>query len=322
MKKIGFVSKIYPEYTFEQIMDTASKLGYDSVEMAAWPKMKEEEKQFWINRYPDTPLSLLYCFTGVCHLDVDSLTEEKIAYIKEYEKKTGVTIHALSWYANPLEDDEKLREKHVAHMKKLIVAANKLGIEIVSIFIGRDQYKNEEENLQMAIEMWTPLVKMAEEYNVKICNENCPMIFTYEQWPGGQNIMHSPKTWKRMFEAIDSPNFGLTYDPSHMGWQHMDYIKPIYDFKDKIYYVHFKDARVDQRKLDEVGIMAPPLEYYIPVLPGFGDIDWGRFVSALNEVGFTGQGSVEIEDEYYTGSDEAVEDSLKISLAHMRQFIK
>lgn len=67
--------------------------------------------------------------------------------------------------------------------------------------------------------------------------ENCSMWFTNDEWPGGQNLMTTPVNWRKVFAVLDSPNFGINYDPSHFIWQQIDYIKPLYEFKDKIFYI-------------------------------------------------------------------------------------
>lgn len=321
MIKIGYVDTIFADSTFEEVMNTAAELNFDNIEIAAWPKLNDKEIEAIKASYPSTPASLLNYFIGITHIDISELTEEKVKYIKNYEKEKGVEISALSYYGNPLEPNELLRKRYFQHLKDLIIAASKLDIKIINTFLGRDPRKTKEENIKIAIEFWTPIIKMAESYKIKIAIENCPMFFTAEQWPGGLNLMTTPAIWKQLFDAIPSDYFGLAYDPSHMGWQHMDYINPIYDFKDKIFYIHFKDAKIYKDKLNKVGIMAYPLEFYSPVLPGFGDIDWGKFISALNDIGFRGYSSIEIEDEAYTDSKENIYKALIISLNKIRQYI-
>ena len=106
------------------------------------------------------------------------------------------------------------------------------------------------------------------------------MLFTADEWPGGKNLAASPAIWRRMFAEIPSANFGLNYDPSHMVWQQMDYIAPIGEFSSRIFRVHLKDVAVDRQRLDEVGILAYPLEFHTPKLPGRGDVDWAQFSAA------------------------------------------
>lgn len=196
-----------------------------------------------------------------------------------------------------------------------------LGINTVTTFIGRDKTKTVEENLQIFKEVWIPIVKFAEENNVKIAIENCPMLFTYDEWPGGLNLATTPSIWRRMFELIPSANFGLNYDPSHFVWQQIDYIKPVYEFSKRIFHVHFKDIKVYKDKLDQVGIMATPLEYISPKIPGLGDVNWGKFVSALTDIRYTGPACIEIEDKAFEDSLESVKKSIIISRNYMKQFI-
>ena len=132
----------------------------------------------------------------------------------------------------------------VEHLKNVIRASHKLGIGMVTTFIGRDQTKNIEENLELVKEVWPPIIKLAEEENVKIAIENCPMLFGPDQWPGGQNLMTTPVIWRKVFDILDSDYIGINYDPSHFVWQMIDYIQPLYEFKDKIFHVHYKDIKL------------------------------------------------------------------------------
>jgi sugar phosphate isomerase/epimerase len=302
--KIGFVSAILDDYTFEQMIDTAQQMGYECVEVACWPKGKAERR-----------------YAGVTHIDVDTLDDAKVKYIQEYCEKRGVEISALAFYPNTLDGDAEKRNANVEHLKKVIRASAKLGVGMVTTFIGRDQHKNVEENMVLVKEVWPPIVALAEELDVKIAIENCPMLFGADQWPGGQNIMTTPANWRRVFEILPSKNLGINYDPSHFVWQMIDYIKPIYEFKDKIFHVHYKDIKLYKDKLDDVGTMAYPLEYMSPKLPGLGDVDWGRYVSALTDIGYEGYTCVEIEDKAFEGSDERKLDSMRLSRKYFGQFV-
>ncbi|MBN7807845.1 sugar phosphate isomerase/epimerase [Agrobacterium rosae] len=319
--KLGFIDTIFANKSFEEVMDFAADQGFDNVEVACWPKKSQTEVDAFLASNGDIQESLLNYFIGITHIDVHTLTDEKVACLKEYQRKTGVAISALAYYANPIEPSEDLRRKHRDHYMVLIEAAARLDINMVTTFIGRDQTKTVRENIETAVTFWTPIIRQAEAHGVRIAIENCPMYFNEDQWPGGQNLMTSPAIWRQMFAAITSDNFGLCYDPSHMIFQHMDYINPIYDFADKIFYIHFKDAKVLKHKLDEHGIMAYPLQYTAQKLPGLGDIDWGKFVSALNDIGYEGYTSIEIEDTAFDGSDEAIRKSLILSKRYLSQFV-
>jgi len=302
--KLGFVSAILAEYSFEELIDTASRLGFKCVEVACWPRGESERR-----------------YAGISHIDVQNLTEVDAECIKEYCKEKEIEISSLAYYPNTIGNNLEQRKNNVDHLLKVIEASAKLDVNMVTTFIGRDQNKNVEENIELFKEVWPPIVNFAEEKGVRIAIENCPMLFGKEQWPGGQNLFTSPKIWRKLFGIIKSKNFGINIDPSHFIWQKMDYIAPIYEFKDRIFHVHFKDIKVHQNKLDEVGILAYPLEYMSPKLPGLGDVNWDAYVSALTDIGYDGYACIEIEDRAFETNDERVLDSLKLSKRYMEQFV-
>ena len=304
--KLGFVSAILDQSNYEEMMDIASDLGFECVEVACWPQGKAERR-----------------YAGVSHIDAERVLEDE-AYAKhilDYAAEKNVEISSLAYYPNTLDPDLEKRQAAVDHLMALIKASAKLGINMVTSFIGRDQSKTVEENLEIVKEVWPPIIKLAEEQGVKVAIENCPMLFGADQWPGGQNLMTTPANWKKVFEILPSDNFGINYDPSHFVWQMIDYIKPIYEFKDKIFHVHYKDIEVYPDKLQEVGIMGYPLDFMSPKLPGYGDVDWGKYVSALTDIGYDGYTCIEVEDKFFEGSQEKVLDSLKLSKRYMTQFV-
>lgn len=302
--KLGFVSAILDQSNFEEMIDKASELGFSCVEVACWPQGKAERR-----------------YAGVSHINVDDLDDKKVAYIKDYCSKKKVEISSLAYYPNALDSDLEKRRIVVEHLKKLIIASSKLGVGMITTFIGRDQSKTIDENLELVKEIWPPILTLAKENNVKVAIENCPMLFGADQWPGGQNLMTTPAIWKRVFEILPFDNLGINYDPSHFVWQMIDYIKPIYEFKERIFHVHFKDIKIYQDKLNQCGIMAYPLEFMSPKLPGLGDVDWGRYVSALTDIGYDGYTCIEVEDKAFERSRDKVTDSLILSKRYMEQFV-
>lgn len=302
--KMGFVSAILEDYTFEEMIDIAARMGYACVEVACWPTGKAERR-----------------YAGVSHIDVDALDDEKTRYIQNYCATKKVEISSLAFYPNTMDGNLEKRNAAIEHLKKVICASAKLGVNMVTTFIGRDQRKSVEENLEMIREIWQPIIALAEEKGVKIAIENCPMLFGRDQWPGGQNLMTTPVVWRRVFEILPSDNLGINYDPSHFVWQMMDYIKPIYEFREKIFHVHFKDIKVYRDKLNDVGIMAYPLEFMSPKLPGLGDVDWGKYVSALTDIGYDGFACIEVEDRAFEGCQKKTIDALKLSKRYMEQFV-
>ncbi len=304
--KLGFVSAILDGFTYEEMMDTASELGFQCVEAACWPQGKAERR-----------------YAGVSHIDAERVLEDDAyaAHVLDYAKEKSIEISALAYYPNTLDADLKKRAQAVEHLKTLIRAAAKLGVGMVTTFIGRDQSKTVEENLELVKEIWPPIIELAEKEDVKIAIENCPMLFGAQQWPGGQNLMTTPAIWKEVFALLNSDHLGINYDPSHFVWQMIDYIKPIYEFRDKIFHVHCKDIKLYQDKLDQVGIMAYPLTFMSPKLPGLGDVDWGKYISALTDIGYDGYTCIEVEDKAFEGTKEKVLDSLKLSKRYMENFV-
>lgn len=210
--KLGFLTAICDGMDFEEVVDFAAENHLECMEVACWPQGGAQRR-----------------YAGVSHIDVVNLTEEKAGKIKALCASKGVEISSLAYYPNPLDPDLGKRRQYIEHLYKLIDASAMLGVNMVTTFIGRDPEKNVDDNMELVKEIWPPIIRYAEEKGVRIGIENCPMLFTNDEWPGGQNIMTTPANWRRVFEIIDSPNLGINYDPSHFVWQMIDYIKPIYE---------------------------------------------------------------------------------------------
>jgi sugar phosphate isomerase/epimerase len=301
--KLGFVSAILPDLGLEEVLSFANAEGFDCVELMCWPKGKAERR-----------------YAGVTHVDAASLDAAGAARIRQLLGEHGVSISALGYYPNPLCPDEAEARAYVEHIKAVVRAAGLLGVSTVTSFVGRDWTKPVDAQWPRFLDTWRPIVAHAEQHQVRIGIENCPMLFTGDEWPGGKNLATTPAAFRRMFADIPSPSFGLNFDPSHFVWQHMDYLKPLREFKDRIFHAHAKDVRVDRERLDDVGIMATPLEFHNPKLPGLGDVSWGRFFSVLSDTGYEGPVCVEVEDRAYEGSLERRKDALRQSLRFLRNF--
>ncbi|GMV81265.1 MAG: hypothetical protein AMXMBFR7_24490 [Planctomycetota bacterium] len=302
--KLGFVSAILPDLSLEEVFAFAAAEGFACVELMCWPKGKAERR-----------------YAGVTHLDVAGFTKQDAARVNKLAAKHGVAISGLGYYPNPLAPDTKEAAVYVAHIQKVIEASALLGVNVTNTFVGRDWTKSVDANWPRFLKTWNPLVKFARDCGVKIGIENCPMLFTSDEWPGGKNLATSPKIWRRMFEDIPSPSFGLNYDPSHLAWQQMDYLKPLVEFRERLVHVHAKDVRIDRAKLDDAGILATPLEYHCPKLPGLGEIAWGRFCSVLGDAGYAGPVCIEVEDRAYEKSVETRKQALRQSGRYLRNFL-
>jgi sugar phosphate isomerase/epimerase len=304
MMRLGFVSAIWPEESLESVFRIAADVGYDCVEVMCWPVGKATRR-----------------YAGITHIDVDGFSASQAAEVRALTQRYGVQISGLGYYPNPLAPDNDESRTAVEHLKKVIVASAELGLGRVNTFVGRDPAKSVEKNWPKFLDTWQPLIEFAQQHGVKIGIENCPMLFTEDEWPGGKNLAHSPAIWRKMFESIPSDHFGLNYDPSHMVFQQMDYLAPMRDFASRLFHIHAKDVRVDQHKLDQVGTLAYPNLYHTPKLPGLGEVDWGRFFSVLGDAGYRGPVCVEVEDRIYEGSLENRILALRQSHDYLRQFV-
>jgi len=302
--QLGFVSAILPDLTFQQLFETAGSLGFDCVEVCCWPAGKAERR-----------------YAGVSHIDVVGIGAAEIERIQAVVQRTGVQISGLGYYPNPLSPNSAEASAAVNHLQAVIRAARLLGITRVNTFVGRDWTQSIDANWPRFLDTWRPLIALAEDCGVRIGIENCPMLFTADEWPGGKNLAVSPEIWRRMFSDIPSASFGLNYDPSHMIWQHMDYLAPLREFRDRLVHIHAKDVRLDQQRLDQVGILAHPNRYHTPKLPGMGDVNWGRFFSQLTDAGYRGPVCVEVEDRAFEGSLDDRIASLQQSLTYLRNYI-
>jgi sugar phosphate isomerase/epimerase len=302
--KLGFVSAIVPELSLDEVLSLAKAEGFACVELMCWPRGKAERR-----------------YAGVTHVEVENLDQRGADRIREATAKAGVAISGLGYYPNPLSPDPAESCTCVEHIKRVIAASKLLGVGLVNTFIGRDWTRSVDDNWPRFLEVWRPLIKYAEEQEVRIGIENCAMLFTRDEWPGGKNLAHSPAIWRRMFQDIPSPYFGLNYDPSHLVWQQMDRVKPIYEFRDRIFHVHAKDAKLLRDKLDDVGILAAPLEYHRPKLPGLGDVEWGKVISALTDIGYRGPVCIEVEDRAFEGDLESRRQALRVSRAYLSQYL-
>ncbi len=305
MFKFGLLTAILEEMNFEEVVSYAFSLGLNCLEVACWPHASSAGRRY----------------AGTCHIDAEALTKKKAEEIKRTIEDNAISITALGYYPNMLDSDTKKRETYINHVYSLIDAAKLLNVDMVSTFLGRIQGKTFSENLKTAKEVWTPILRYAEQKNVRIAIENCPMWFTDDEWPGGQNIMTTPKNWKEIFDILDSDSLGINFDPSHFVWQGMDYISPIYEFKEKMFHFHCKDIKIYPDKLKRVGVMANPLEYMSPKIPGLGDVNWSKFISAITDIGFSGGVVAEIEDKAFESDIFEKKHAIEQTVGYLKNYV-
>ena len=294
--KLGLMSAALPQLSLEQLAAWASQNRFGMLEIACWPKGRSDRR-----------------YAGVTHIDVATLDKAGAQEINEMIERHGLEISSLGYYPNPLHPDADHRAEVIEHLKKVIVAAEMLNVPIVGTFVGRNKDATFEANLDQFAQIWPPIVKFAADHGIKIAIENCPMIFSNDEWPGGNNLAINPQIWRKMWEIIPDQNFGLNLDPSHLVWQFIDYTRVVHDFKDRIFHVHAKDMRIDRDQLYQRGIMSAGMGWQIPRLPGLGEVNWAQFISALYEVGYDYVVSIEHEDRAFEATEELVKRGFLIS---------
>lgn len=302
--KLGLMTAALPDRSLEEVAAWASANDFEALELCAWPTGEAERR-----------------YAGVTHVDVVDFDQAKAQHVLDLMDHYQLGISSLAYYPNPLHPDPQHRQAVIDHLKKVIRAAELLGVEIVGTFVGRDQHKTLEENWGTFEQVWPPIVKFAAEHGVKIAIENCPMIFSNDEWPGGNNMAYSPAIWHRMFEIIPDENFGLNFDPSHLVWLFIDYVRAVYEFKERIFHVHAKDLRIDYEGLYQNGTMSLGMGWQIPRIPGLGDVNWSQFISALYGAGYDFVVSVEHEDRAFEGTEELVKRGFLIARDTLRPYI-
>lgn len=300
--QLGFVSAILPDLSLEEVFHYAADEGFGCVEVMCWPPGRADRR-----------------YAGVTHIDVTNLTDERVGQIKELVHSTGVAISGLGYYPNPLDPDIDHRRMVTDHLLKVIAAAPRLGVSVVNTFVGRHPAKSIDDNWPGFLEVWPGIIQRAEQAGVKIGIENCPMLFSKNEWPGGKNLAISPRVWRKMFEAIPSQSFGLNFDPSHLVWQNIDYVRCVRDFGKRFVHVHAKDARIDHDRLYERGNL--DLDWHTPKIPGLGDVDWGQFFSALTDTGYQGAVCIEVEDRAFEKTLVDRQRSLRLSKRFLEQYV-
>jgi sugar phosphate isomerase/epimerase len=292
--KLGVLTAALPRLSFDQVATWAATNGLGMIEVACWPREGAERRRY----------------AGVAHIDVASLDPGKV---RDTLDRTGIEISALAYYPNNLHPDPAERRKANTHLKKVIDAAAKLDVPIVGTFVGRDPRKNLPENFREFRKVWPRLVDHAEQRGVSIAIENCPMIFSWDEWPGGTNLAATPAIWDEMFSIVPSESFGLNLDPSHLVWLMIDHDRVVRDYASRIMHVHAKDLEIDREGLYRHGTASLGMGWQVPRLPGLGEVDWGRFIGQLYRVGYDYVVSIEHEDRAFEATPELVERGLLLA---------
>ncbi|MDA8203358.1 MAG: sugar phosphate isomerase/epimerase [Chloroflexi bacterium] len=302
--KLGLLTAPFPQTPLVEVAGWAATNGFEALEVACWPASEGAQRRY----------------AGTSHIDVAGLSPERAREIVDELASKGISISGLGYYPNPLHPDVGHRAVVVDHLGKVIDAAGLMGVPVVNTFIGADASKTQDQNWETALTVWPDIVRRAQDRGVRIAIENCPMIFSYDEWPSGHNLAYSPRIWRRMFEAFGE-TVGLNLDPSHLVWQMIDIERVVREFGPRIWHVHAKDLQIDREGLYEHGILSLGMGWQVPRLPGLGDVPWARLFSALYRVGYDGVICVEHEDRAFEGSDELVKRGFLLARDVLRPWV-
>lgn len=302
--KLGLLTAPFEDRPLAEVAAWAASVGYEQLEVAAWPRAGAERRRY----------------AGTAHLPVEDLTAARASEIVDELAGLGITMSALGYYPNNLDPDPETRRVVNEHTIRVIRAAAVLGVGVVNTFIGADPRRTQDENYADALDAFRPIVDAATDAGVRLGIENCPMIFSADEWPGGKNVAYNPRIWRRML-ADFGPTLGLNLDPSHLVWLMIDAERVVREFGDRIWHVHVKDLAIDPDGLYEFGTMSEGIGWQVPRLPGLGQVDWGRFIAALQGVGYDGVLCVEHEDRDFEGTDALLEEGFLIARDTVRRYV-
>ncbi len=222
---------------------------------------------------------------GCKHLCVDfddAAAADAIAQVRD----AGLRISSLACYMDISDADEQAREANRAALTRTVEMASANGIDVVCCMAGRPagEMSREDTITQVAGPFYADFTARAADLGVKLAMEN---------WTA-TNICNLAQ-WKLIFETVPAENFGLNFDPSHLVWQGIDYLKAVEIFGERIFHVHAKDTEIVAHKLAWVGNLCGT-GWWRYCIPGYGEIDWGVFIARLRDNGYNNTLSIEHED--------------------------
>jgi sugar phosphate isomerase/epimerase len=303
--RLGFLTAPFGETPLSEVAAWAGANGFESLEIACWPRSTGTARRY----------------AGTSHIDVADLSEARATEIVDELASHGLAISGLGYYPNPMHPDREVREAAIAHQKLVIEAAAKMKVPFFNTFMGGDAAKHVDDNWETALTIWPDIVAHARGHGVKVTIENCPMIFSHDEWPGGHNIAWSPYIWRRILDQWGD-TIGLNYDPSHLVWLMIDQERFIREFGPHILHVQAKDVEIDRDGLYERGSLSSGIGWQVPRLPGLGEANWARIFAALWRAGYDGDVAIEHEDRDFEGTDELVKRGFLLARDVLRPYIK
>jgi sugar phosphate isomerase/epimerase len=305
MMKLGILTAPFPDTPLAEVANWAAGAGFSALEIACWPSAGTEKRRY----------------AGTAHLPIETMTATQASEIMGMVADRGLTVSGLGYYPNPLHADAAHRDAVIGHLRKVISAAALMNVSVVNTFVGGDRTLPVDQNWARAVEIFTPIVRHARENGVTLAFENCPMIFSLDEWPGGHNIAYAPRIWRRIFETWGDA-VGMNYDPSHLVWQMIDQDRFIREFGGRMVHVHAKDLMIDRDGLYENGILSAGMGWQVPRMPGLGEVNWPTFFSGLYRAGYEGPIIIEHEDRTFEGTEEKIKRGFALARDVLRPFVK
>ena len=277
----------------EEMCRTAKDMGYEGLEIASWGQIdlqKAAEDPEYIRDLKGTLEKYgLGCWAIGAHLPGQCVGD--------------VWDPRLDGFA-PAElagKPDEIRAWGIQQLKYAAMAAKAMGVGVVTGFMGSPIWKmwysfpqTTEEMVEAGFQqikgLWPPIFDVFDKCGVKFALEVHPTEIAFDYY--------STRKLLEVFEYRET--LGINFDPSHLIWQGMDPAMFLYDFADRVYHVHIKDAAVNLNGRN--GILGSHITFGDPrrgwnfVSPGHGDVDFDKIIRILNVKGYDGPLSVECED--------------------------
>jgi sugar phosphate isomerase/epimerase len=287
----------WADLPLETLAQKVSDWGFDGLELACWGDHFEVDKALESDSYVQSRRDILNKYNLECWAIGTHLVGQCVGDYPIDERHKNILPRRIWGDGDP----EGVRQRAAEEVKNTARAAAKLGVKVVTGFTGSKIWplvamfppvlpEMIEAGYQDFADRWNPILDVFDEVGVKYALEVHQGEIAYDFW-----------TAKRTLEAIGQREaFGINFDPSHLYWQMVDPVAFIYEFADRIYHMHVKEAI---RVLDgRNGILSSHLFFgdqrrgWDFVSPGRGGVPFERIFRALNAVGYAGPLSIEWED--------------------------
>lgn len=216
--------------------------------------------------------------------------------------------------------DERARAERVQTALAGVAWAADHGVKRLMMSHARDLEASPEENVAIAVSAWGQVADEADRRGVLLC---------IEHWPNaGKNLAITPEFWRAIFHGISAKAIGLCFDPSHLIWMGVDWMRALREFGPRVHYAHAKDTEIIPEGQYQFGIYGRQLDKQTPgdngwwryTLPGFGRVHWGEYIGALLDVGYDFALTVEHEDNLWGWRDDV--ERTRTGLLVARDFLR